>query len=282
MATFRINGPSHLLQTFRLAHAMAETEHTIQIPAEHQPRWEVLKQHFGTKYEVGNDAPLISVTVDHQTPSTGFNGTQKPLIFAASVADKCKALWHDRTQKFTFTGLVTPQREKRFLKWNQYVSPSQNGREWPLKAWDNKYFADMAKTEFTLCPSSDFVWTYRFYEAALCGSIPVVEQRTPAHAGYVTKLFDDEEFEWSEKDALHNYQLAVSQLVINPDDLSDMISDALGEPRVQRVAAKAEASKNSAASEAETVPVPVKKAAAKKPAAKKPAAKKRPGRPRKT
>jgi len=50
---------------------------------------------------------------------------------------------------------------------------------------DNKfYFESMCKSEFVLCPAGDSPWSFRWYEAIMCGAIPLLEDakhsyRTP-------------------------------------------------------------------------------------------------------
>lgn len=40
---------------------------------------------------------------------------------------------------------------------------------------DLGYFASMRASRFTLCPAGDQPWSMRFFEAVLCGSLPIVE-----------------------------------------------------------------------------------------------------------
>ncbi|MBU0946198.1 MAG: glycosyltransferase family 47 protein [Proteobacteria bacterium] len=50
-------------------------------------------------------------------------------------------------------------------------------KEHPVKErnkFDEKYFKQMAKSKFTLCPAGDSFWSMRFYEALMCRSIPIV------------------------------------------------------------------------------------------------------------
>lgn len=57
-------------------------------------------------------------------------------------------------------------------------------KEMPRKdrtTFDTTYFAVMAQSRFTLCPRGDMPWSMRFFESILCGSIPIVEERT--HTG---------------------------------------------------------------------------------------------------
>jgi hypothetical protein len=46
------------------------------------------------------------------------------------------------------------------------------------------YFENMCKSKFILCPAGDTSWSFRFYEALMCKSIPIVENW---HHTYRTK-----------------------------------------------------------------------------------------------
>ncbi|MBW4553073.1 MAG: glycosyltransferase family 47 protein [Aphanocapsa sp. GSE-SYN-MK-11-07L] len=106
---------------------------------------------------------------------------------------------------------------------------SQRGRSYPIKAWDDEYFKLMAKAEFVLCPNGDYVWTYRFFEAVMCGAIPVIESDCSAYDGFrfqtiATPLSN---MTWSREDAEHNYHLCRSRLTIPKDLLEAEIEKLL-------------------------------------------------------
>jgi hypothetical protein len=93
---------------------------------------------------------------------------------------------------------------------------SNRGRSFPTKSWDHKYFNLLAKTQFSLCPRGDHVWTYRFFEAALCGSIPVIEAYDPIYSGFRFRTLEEssQQLIWSQADAEHNYALCQERLTI--------------------------------------------------------------------
>ena len=97
------------------------------------------------------------------------------------------------------------------------IWPSQRGRQFPGKSWDADYQALLARSRFVLCPSGDFVWLYRFFEAALCGAIPIIEQDCAAYAGFryrtMTEALGDAD--WNEEEALHNYALCQERLTVS-------------------------------------------------------------------
>jgi len=101
------------------------------------------------------------------------------------------------------------------------VTHSAAGRHPTTKAVDLEYLRHLATSQFTLCPDGDFVWTYRFFEATLCGSIPVVGGTSPQYAGYRFLTLDTPlaGASWSEEDAEFNFQRTVDLLTVPPHEL---------------------------------------------------------------
>ena len=56
---------------------------------------------------------------------------------------------------------------------------------------DDDYFRRLGRSEFVLCPNGDYLWSYRFFEAVLCGAIPIIENWTDVYAGFVCIPMDD-------------------------------------------------------------------------------------------
>ncbi|HLP02519.1 MAG TPA: hypothetical protein VK163_10890 [Opitutaceae bacterium] len=98
---------------------------------------------------------------------------------------------------------------------------SERGRVFPWKAWDEDYFRLLARAEFVLCPSGDFVWSYRFFEAVLCGAIPIVEEPCGAYAGFQFRTFADDarSLIWDEATAAANFALAHERLTVPSAEL---------------------------------------------------------------
>ena len=103
---------------------------------------------------------------------------------------------------------------------------SIRGRTFPIKSWDKEYFDLLARSRFVLCPSGDYVWSYRFFETILCGAIPVVEQSCEAYDGFIFKMMSDpiEDLKWSTDIVRHNYDLCIERISIPTDELNDELS----------------------------------------------------------
>jgi hypothetical protein len=106
---------------------------------------------------------------------------------------------------------------------------SESGSHFPMKAWHDEYYEQMARAQFVLCPDGDFVWTYRFFEAILCGAVPVIENRCAAYEGFRFATMQDDLSgqAWSESTALHNFALARQRLTVSRELLNGEIASLL-------------------------------------------------------
>ncbi|HOW96380.1 MAG TPA: hypothetical protein P5567_10250 [Kiritimatiellia bacterium] len=143
-------------------------------------------------------------------------------------AEGAVARW--RNKLFRAAGL-DPTRKQRIgdlLLWE-----SSRGRRFPVKAWDEEYVGALAASEFVLCPDGEHVWTYRLFESALCGAIPIVERACPAYAGFRFRSFEDRagRLTWSAEDAEHNYRLCAERLTIAQPTLDAEIAHILEQAR---------------------------------------------------
>ncbi len=106
---------------------------------------------------------------------------------------------------------------------------SRRGRHFPGKSWDEEYYELLGRSQFVLCPSGDYVWTYRFFEAALCGALPIVEKTCDAYSGFRYRAMSDpaSDLEWRREDAEHNYTRCSELLTIPGRSLSNEIAALL-------------------------------------------------------
>ena len=218
-----------LIQELRAIHALSEIPVKINIDPSDEPKFEYLKQNFRMNYScLKDDHNPIDISeilqVDHSKPTTSILSVEKPLIFPKAITTYLKNNWpHKRKYQFSFTGFLTPEREKVIEKWlfsvsgkeyhlktepliyrlkrklylnlkpprpifkkifNLYISSSNKGRVFPVKSWDDSYYTLLLNSQFVLCPSGVHVWTYRFFESILCGAIPIVEQHSPCYKDF--------------------------------------------------------------------------------------------------
>jgi hypothetical protein len=258
---WQFGAPISLIQQIRLAHALAESAFEIAVPAHELHKFAMLRERFGLELAVAKAAdrslaPFIAI--DHEAPATIIGAVARPLIFPKGIADRCRELWPaTRPHRYSFAGLLTDNRQALLERWidgNAGPVPvpthlggfvrrqvirwrgadqqrrvgdvtvwwSERGRRFPIKAWDEDYFRMLAASEAVLCPNGDFVWSYRFFEACLCGALPIVEEASPLYDGFRYRLMTQprDHGPWSCDDAEHNYRLCVDRIVV-PRDVLD-------------------------------------------------------------
>lgn len=237
--------PADLLQTFRAAHAILEAGVPLAVPPSHRARWKWLDRYFSgldwSPTRIGSTNN--TVLVDHQRPTTLVGKVERPLLFAHGVANRCELHWKDqRTLRLSFAGLMTRQRERALRPLVEAfgddftVISTDTGRTWPRKAWDDSYYETLGRSALTACPDGDFAWSYRFFEAALCGSIPVIESDCSQHEGFRYYRMTDSpsQMEWRSDWAQHNAALARERVTAPIEDLRHEMLIARGRRRSAR------------------------------------------------
>lgn len=79
--------------------------------------------------------------------------------------------------------------------------------------FDEKYFSNMSRSKFCLCPAGDVIYSMRFYEALMCKTIPIVNTvdetfRSKEEEALQYKYYlSSDEIVWNEEWVNHNYQL---------------------------------------------------------------------------
>lgn len=193
MKRIRLTGiNTELLQSFRLMHALAEAGIPLAINRRQVPAWKWLSTYFG-EFDAKPSSiarKFSDVEVDHHSPGTRIGSAQRPLVFAHQIVNRCLAKWDDRSNVITFAGKMTDQRRNglrplvEFFGRDFLIDSTDAGRVWPSKAWDDEYHTRLGQSQLTACPNGDFVWTYRFFEATLCGSIPVIQDECVHYEGF--------------------------------------------------------------------------------------------------
>lgn len=221
MGRILLDLPLFQIQGLRLLHALTETGRAIEVLPEHIPRLSTLRRHFEVPCAaaVWPRRALPGVEIHHRQPRTVVGRVERPLIFPHAVLKHCRERWPPaRPVAFSFAGLMTPSRRTALAGWTDcadvVLKPSDRGRTFPGKAWDDDYFQLLCRSRFALCPNGDHVWTYRFFEAAMCGAIPVVETRCALYEGFAVHELGDAEFDWSEAAAEHNFALCAERLTV--------------------------------------------------------------------
>jgi len=251
------------LQEIRLAHAIAETGFNLFIARGQRVRFQRLEQVFSVSFpEQKESVPRIDdIEIRHkgQVPHTRIGEISRSLIWPHAVLRHCRSLWQDdRPLDYCFLGLVTSPRKRwlanilgqkvpGFFKGLKklklqvtlnnilaqlgyptgriLITATTRGRTFPGKSWDEEYYAIMASSKFILCPSGDAgcPWTYRFFEAMLCGAIPVVETVTSVYSPFYFLSQEDKaaDFVYRKEIALANYELCKQLLTVPHKDFTE-------------------------------------------------------------
>jgi len=248
------------LQKLRAAHALSEAGGVLCVRQEDAEVLRYLDQRLPLSWQVAA-APAIDLTADHATPATSLGSVTRPLLFPHTAVTWCRDGWADRPTRFSFEGILTDTRLRTLNDWsvrsggqdirrpglvhrilradgqlagappNTSLWASRRGRKYPVKAWDDRYFHRLCASEFVLCPSGDHIWTYRVFEAALCGAIPVVEAPSPAYGDLVLPLLteDASALRWERDIAEHNQREATRLITAPHEELRAALTAALGE-----------------------------------------------------
>lgn len=156
-----------------------------------------------------------SISIDHETPKCFFKEESFELVFPLRFLRECRQLNYSKSLDFCFRGIRTTKREwvNGFNSANSKISFTDKGRKIEKHHFDTEFYQEMAHAKFTLCPAGDFLWTYRFLEAAMCKSIPIIE-RGKEHFHFSDFVFYYSDMDkadilnsWNVTHVQHNYRL---------------------------------------------------------------------------
>ncbi|MEX2566456.1 MAG: hypothetical protein WD431_10980 [Cyclobacteriaceae bacterium] len=208
---------------------------------------------------------ISDILIAHRTvtPETRIGELSRPLILPHAMLAYCRKMWQEkRKYKYAFIGKITKARKiwmqsfltskvkgfmglsgKVFIDYRIFailskvftnfdrllMTDSRRGREFPGKAWDDAYFRIQAQAEFIICPSGDVgcPWTYRFFEAMLCGAIPIVQSVSPCYEPFKFYTADQkpEEFIYDQQMVEHNFRQCEKHLTVPISELNKELTN---------------------------------------------------------
>lgn len=124
---------------------------------------------------------IKNINIDHHNGCNYINNIQVPLTFPIYILDYTNKLDKNKELDYNFFGTITNKRNwiKKYNKHNSIIKHSNYGRDNKTKyEIDKDYYNIMCKSKFTLTPTGDCPWSYRFFEAIMCLSIPVLEDNS--------------------------------------------------------------------------------------------------------
>jgi hypothetical protein len=176
--------------------------------------------------------PLRKYRTDHGKPKNYNNGKEYNFVFPKSFLNEIEKIDKTKTLDYVFLGTIRGKHREFLKSWdkpnsliltadqNKFIHPRND----PLKYYgenffNKKYFEQLSSSKFTLCPAgcsafddkykskNIFLWSYRFWEAVLCMSIPITNEPDPFwHKDYkFYKLEDDHKY--NEDWAIHNFNI---------------------------------------------------------------------------
>lgn len=127
--------------------------------------------------ETGYLLPDESMRIDHVTGECFYKDSCYSIIFPLRFLRQARQLDYHKIYDFSFRGINSPKRDwvSRFDTDRSKITFTDKGRKLPKDEFDVGYYQEIARSKFTLCPAGDFQWTYRFLEAIMCHSIPIVD-----------------------------------------------------------------------------------------------------------
>lgn len=119
--------------------------------------------------------------INHKTGQNINNGITYPIIFPMERLNSINKLKDDtpKNNSYYFRGLLT-DRKNWILDFknreDSSITFNNNGRNPNLKyEFDVEYYRGMCSSKFVLCPTDVYPWSYRFFEAIMCESIPILD-----------------------------------------------------------------------------------------------------------
>jgi len=174
--------------------------------------------------EVGGNPALAKIS--HPKGECYYKGKVFPVIFPQAFVSKIDALklLTTKVYDYSFRGVSTVKRQwvaDYMSVSNVCISFTRRGRELLKQEFDETYYEQLCKTKFALCPSGDFTWTYRFFEACACRAIPIVDKECELMRGfkYYCNYDLDKAWVYDEEMVEHNYQLFRKGHVLSPEKL---------------------------------------------------------------
>ncbi len=240
--------------------ALAEAGFNVSVPKDSAKTFQFISKVFDIKFTVGpSEIDIPDIEFDHKAPSLKIGKVEKSLLFPKSMINLCKNFWDKDKSGISFQGLMTKKRQKSLNNWlldkynielcswrvalKRYISrrlhknnqisfiegdikiiESTRGREFPIKAWDREYYDQMLRSKFVLCPDGDFIWTYRFFEAIMCGAIPIIDNECKLYDDFTYFSMSDniEALQYNKQTVLDNLKKLEERFTLTEKDIREI------------------------------------------------------------
>jgi hypothetical protein len=174
--------------------------------------------------EEKNIIKKINIKIDHLYGINYINDNKKlPIIFPLYIKDYIFNIKKEKTIDYNFIGKITIHRNwiEKYNSTNSYIDNNNNGRDVSIKYnIDTKYYDILCKSKFTLTPTGDCPWSYRFFEAIMCLSIPILENNSnDIYMKNYFCYFDNDTHIYYEDKAIDNYNKFINSEHFLKNDL---------------------------------------------------------------
>lgn len=251
-----------LIQQWRMLQALAESDFSFSVPWQQKENVEFLQQFFDVPLSFADDIDVAGhlLQLDTFKPWCAIAGLRRTLIYPHQILRHCRGLWPtSRRVRFGFAGFAHRSRHQILDEWHVRwfgrplvpnllkqsdelskhlrnelfasvaVVYSKAGRRFPGKVWDDAYYEFLVNSTMTLCPDGEEIWTYRFFEAMLCGSVPIVQSDCLVYKGFRYGFLTDDPstIDCSPEVVAHNFRLCRERLTIPLPDLNEALAYVL-------------------------------------------------------
>jgi len=124
---------------------------------------------------------IKSIKEDHFNGCNYINDIKIPLTFPMFLVKYIDTISKNKEFDYNFIGTITNKRKwiETYKINNSIINQSSYGRDKHKKyEIDKDYYNILCKSRFTLTPTGDCPWSYRFFEAIMCLSIPILEDNS--------------------------------------------------------------------------------------------------------
>lgn len=161
--------------------------------------------------KLNSDVKIEARAGNGKSANNYINNIKIPLIFPMYLLNYIDNIDKNKELDYNFIGVIFPShrnwvKNKKYKK-NSIIKESINGRDIEKKYQiDKEYYSIMCKSKFTLTPVGDCPWSYRFFEAIMCFSIPILDNNSKdIHMKEYFCFSDEEEHYYDLKKAIGNY-----------------------------------------------------------------------------
>jgi hypothetical protein len=182
---------------------------------------EIIDEIFEKKLEIQKKNEIIhllKIKFDHKKGYNYINDEEIPIIFPNYLIkeiEEIKKHINDKDIEYNFIGTITKKREwiGKYEKNNSIIKNSSYGRNKDKKYnLDAEYYKILSRCKFTLSPTGDCPWSYRFFESILTYSIPILEKNTDdIYCHEYIFYYDENEHNYYENICILNYNKFINK-----------------------------------------------------------------------